>query len=314
MTAVLFVATALVIALACLILWVLRTWRLAALAGFILALLAIAAEAPRAATELWGQTVPGIVAATQETLRLESVRASGARSSHYNPKHRFGAIVCYRLPGAPGLGASTPLDPAIQAAIGETPSEADRTCRQTPGPDILRQTEIRLDEATYDATQTGTAVTLRVLQPLGLLEWAWPLDAPLLPWLARPSLGSGTRIALPAEILGITIDPRGRTLLTRRTHDYAVPIAHVRLRYQPPGHPAGVEGFDTVDGPSVTTLAAGSRVTISLDPAAPRSSTLSGVTRTYWWRNSLGEVLVALAIATAVLIAVLVIRQHRRPA
>ena len=126
MTAVLFVATALVIALACLILWVLRTWRLTALAGFILTLLAIVAEAPRAATELWGQTVPGIVAATQETLRLESVRASGARSSHYNPKHRFGAIVCYRLPGnpglgAPGLGASAPLDPAIQAAIGETP-------------------------------------------------------------------------------------------------------------------------------------------------------------------------------------------------
>ena len=314
MTAVLFVATALVIALACLILWVLRTWRLAALAGFILALLAIVAEAPRAATEFWGQTVPGIVAATQETLRLESVRAAGARSSHYNPKHRFGAIVCYRLPGTPGLGASTPLDPAIQAAIGETPSEADRTCRQTPGPDILRQTEIRLDEATYDATQAGTAVTLRVLQPLCLLEWAWPLDAPLLPWLARPSLGSGTRIALPAEILDITIDARGRTLLTRRAHDYAVPIAHVRLRYQPPGHPAGVEGFDTVDGPSVTTLAAGSRVTISLDPAAPRSPTLSGVTRTYWWRNSLGEVLVVLAIATAVLIAVLVIRQRRRPA
>ena len=134
MTAVLFVATALVIALACLILWVTRTWRLAALAGFILALLAIVAEAPRAATELWGQTVPGLIAATQETLRLESVRASGARSSHYNPKHRFGAIVCYRLPGNPGLGAGAPLDPAIQAAIGEPPSEADRTCRQTPRP------------------------------------------------------------------------------------------------------------------------------------------------------------------------------------
>ncbi len=314
MSAVLFVTIALLVALACLILWILRTWRLVALAGFILALLATIAEAPRAATELWGQTIPGIVAATQETLRLESVRAAGARSTHYNPKHRFGAIVCYRLPGNPGLGAGAPIDPAIRAAIGETETEADRTCRQTPGADILRQTEIRLDEATYDATRAGTAVTLRVLQPLGLLEWAWPIDAPLLPWLARPSIGSATRIALPAEILGITIDPRGRTLLTRRAHEYAVPIAHVRLRYQPPGHPAGVEGFDTVDAPSVATLTAGSRVTITPDPASPRSPTIGGVTRSYWWRNSLGEVLVVLAIAVAALIAVLVIRRRRRPA
>ena len=58
----------------------------------------------------------------------------------------------------------------------------------------------------------------------------------------------------------------------------------------------------------------GSRVTITLDPAPPRSPTLTGVSRTYRWRNSLGEVLVALAIAAAVLIAVLVFRVRRRPA
>ncbi len=151
-----------------------------------------------------------------------------------------------------------------------------------------------------------------MLQPLGLLEWAWPMDAPVLPWLPRPSLTSFTRIALPAEIVAITIDARGRTLLTRRAHDYAVPIAHVRLRYVPPGHPAGVEGFDTVDAPSVATLAAGSRVTISFYPTVPRSPTLSVATRSYWWRNSLVEVLIAAGIVAVVLIAVIAVRQRRR--
>ena len=64
-------------------------------------------------------------------------------------------------------------------------------------------------------------------------------------------------------------------------YDYAVPIAHVRLRYQPPGHPADVEGFDTVDACSVAALVAGSRVIIALDPAIPRSPSLSGATRSY---------------------------------
>lgn len=137
------------------------------------------------------------------------------------------------------------------------------------------------------------------------------MDAPLLPWLAQPALASGPRIALPAEIVSITIDARGRTLLTRRAHDYAVPIANVRLRYQPSGHPAGVEAFDTVDACSVAALVAGSRVTIALDPAIPRSPTLSGATRSYWWRNSLFEVLIVAGIVAVVLIAVIAIRRPR---
>lgn len=312
MPAVVFVSLALAVAGTCALLWLLRRWRLAALAGFILALIATVAEGPRAATELWGNRTIGIVAATAESLRLELVQASGTRNTHYNPKHRFGATVCYRAPGSPGLGAGAPLDPAIQAAIGEAPTPADRFCHAVPGEGTLRQTEIRLDEATYEATRPGQPVTLSLLRPFGILEWAWPIDAPLLPWLARPSFHTGPHHAVPAEVLDITIDRRGRTLLNRRAHDLAVPIAHVRLRYAPNSHPGGVEGIDTVDAPAVAHLAAGQLVTVSYSENTPRAPRLPGVTRDYWWRNSIGEVLVAAALLVTLVAVAVILRRRRR--
>ncbi len=314
MTAALFVAIALAAALAALLLLVARRWRIPALFILALAVLAVVAEGPRAAAELWGERLPGVLASTRETLRLESLRATGQRSSHYHPKHHFGAIVCYRAPGAPGLGAVNLPDPAILAAIGETPGEADRLCRTAPGQGVLRQTEIRLDEASHDTARPGQAVMLHLLRPLGLLEWAWTTDAPLLPWLARPRWSSGTMAAVPAEIVSITIDARGRTLLSRRAHDYAVPIAHVRLRYAPPGHPAGLEGIDTVDAPSVAHLAPGTRVTATVAADAPRAPRLAGATRTYWWRNHVVEAAIALALVAGLVGLVLLLRRRRRRA
>ncbi len=333
MTAFLFVAFALAAALAALLLLIARRWRIAALFVLVLALIAAMAEGPRAAAELWGEQVPGVLAATRESLRLENVRATGLRSSHYNPKHRFGAIVCYHGPGAPGLGAATLPDPAVLAAIGEVPGEADRICRTAPGQGVLpqgvlpqgllpqgllpegvlRQVEIRLDEASHDAARPGQAVMLHVLRPLGLLEWAWITDAPLLPWLARPRWGTGAAIPVQAEVLSITIDRRGRSLLSRRPHDYAVPIAHVRLRYTPPSHQAGVEGVDTVDFPSVAHLAPGSRLAATISADAPRTPRLSHATRTYWWRNHVVEAAIALAlVAGLVALAIFLRRRQRR--
>lgn len=316
MTAILFVLICLSVAIVCLVLWLTRNWRLLALAGLILAFLGMLAEGPRAAAELWGSRLPGVVAATEESLRLETVRSSGSRTTHYNPRHRFGAIVCYRAAGTPGLGAGAPIDPAIQATIGEAETNANRLCRAVPGVGVLRQTEIRLDAATYDATNPGQVVTLTLLRPFGLLEWAWSVDAPLLPWLPRPNLGGGgPRVAVAAQVVSITIDPHGRTLLSRRAHPYAVPIAHVRLRYAPPGHPAGVEGVDSVDAPSVAHLAAGSPITITVAADAPRTPLLVGVTRSYWWRNFIGEALVAIGIIgvfIAVIAVIAVIRRRRR--
>jgi hypothetical protein len=307
-----FVLAALAAALGALVLLLWRPGRIPALLILILALLAIIAEGPRAAAELAGQRLPGIVAATRETLRLESVRASGQRSSHYHPKHRFGAIVCYHAPGAPGLGAATLPDPAVLAAIGETPGEADRLCRTAPGQGILRQAEVKLDEATHDATTAGQAVMLHVLRPFGLLEWAWTTDAPLLPFLPRPRWGGGAETAVAAEVVSITIDPRGRTLLNRRAHDYAVPIAHVRLRYAPPGHPAGVEGVDAVDAPSVAHLAPGSRVQARITADAPRAPRLAGAARTYWWRNHVMDTAIALALLAGLIALAVILRRRRR--
>ena len=109
------------------------------------------------------------------------------------------------------------IDPAILAAVDETESAADRRCRQAPGSGILRQTQVRLDEASFDAAAPGRTVMLRRLRPFGLLEWTWPVDAPLLPMLPRPRLSSdGPRIAVPAQVTAITVDTRGRGLLTAR--------------------------------------------------------------------------------------------------
>lgn len=314
MAALPFVLAALAAAVAALFLLLRRRWRIPALFVLVLALLAIVAEGPRAASELAGERLPGIVAATRETLRLETMRATRQRSSHYAPKHRFGAIVCYRAAGAPGLGAAALPDPAVLAAIDETPGEADRICRTAPGQGELRQAEIQLDEATHDATLAGQAVMLHVLRPFGLLEWAWTTDAPLLPWLARPRWGGGGETAVAAEVVSVTIDARGRTLLSRRAHDYAVPIAHVRLRYAPPGHPGGVEGVDAVDAPSVAHLAPGSRVQARVAAGAPRAPCLDGAARTYWWRNHVVEAAIALALAAGLVALVILLRRRRRTA
>ena len=285
--------------------------RIAAAFAVILALLAIIAEAPRAGAELWGTRLPGTIVATQESLRLESVRASNQRSSHYTPRHRFGAMVCYRAPGTPGFGAAPLPDPAIQAAIGEAPTEPERRCRATPGDGIPRTAEIRLTEAAHDAARPGQPVTLHVWRPLGLLEWTWIDGAPLLPWLPRPAWGAAPAGSFPAEIVAITIDPRGRTLLNRRAHDYAVPIAHVRLRYTPPNH-AQVEGIDTVDAPSVAHLAPGHQVTIALSAAAPRAPHLHGASRSYWWRNQATDLAIVAALLAAVAAVIIVWRRRAK--
>jgi len=315
MTATLLVCTAAaILVLALLILAARPPWWLSlpALILGVTSLLVLVAEGPHAAAEVWGERLVGVVAATQESVRVESARASGARTSHTVVRHRFGAIVCYRAPQAPGLGAGAPIDPAILAAIGETETAADRHCRQAPGSGILRQTQVRLDEASFDAAQPGQTLMLRRLRPLGLLEWTWPVDAPLLPMLPRPRLGGdGPRVAIPAQVTAITVDQRGRGLLSRRAYDYAVPVAYVRLRYAPPGHPAGVEGVDTADAPSVSALAVGSPALVTVAAAAPREPRLLGVERTYWWRNVLVEALTLVGLIATVLI-ILGVRQRRR--
>lgn len=313
MTATLLVLTALLVIGASLFLLVARRLWFIALPAAILGLLVVVAEGPRAAAELWGDRVVGIIAATQESLRLETMRASGARVSHDSVQHRFGAIVCYRTGGNPGIGAAAPLDPAIKAAIGETPSAMERLCQQAPGTAVLRQTEIRLDESAHDAETPGRLVTLNLLRPLGVLEWAWPVDAPLLPMLPRTNIGSGgaTR-TLTAEVVSIAIDPKGRSPISRRARDYAVPIAHVRLRYTPPGLPTPVEGIDSVDAPSVAHLAQGARTAISIATNAPRQPAILDASRTYWWRNPASELLMLAGVVLVVLGAWLLWRRRRR--
>ncbi|WP_295584122.1 hypothetical protein [uncultured Lamprocystis sp.] len=319
MTATLLVFTAAAIAVLAVVLLAARLLWWLALPALILALLAMVAEGPHAAAEIWGERLPGVVAATQSSVQVETARARGARTSHLVVRHRFGAIVCYRAPDAPGLGAGTPIDPAILAAVGEPLSAADQRCWQAPGSGILRQTQVRLDEAAFDAAVPGQEVMLRRLRPFGWLEWTWPVDAPLLPMVPRPRFGSdGPRVAVPAQVMAITIDRKGRGLLSRWAQPYAVPVAWVRLRYVPPGHPdgvegvEGVEGVDQVDAPSVSGLAPGSAVRVTVAAEAPRAPWLVGVERTYWWRNVLVDALTIIGLLSVALIVVGVRKRRRR--
>ena len=114
MTATLLVCTAAtILVLALLILSARPPWWLAlpALTLSVLGLLVMVAEGPHAAAEIWGERLEGVVAATQASVLVESARSSGARASHMVVRHRYGAIVCYRAPDAPGLGASVPDRP-----------------------------------------------------------------------------------------------------------------------------------------------------------------------------------------------------------
>ncbi len=291
-----------------------RLWFIALPAAF-LGLLVVVAEGSRAAAELWGERVVGIIAATRESLRLETMRPAGSLVSHASVQHRFGAIVCYRANGNPGIGAGAPIDPAIKAAIGEALSAMDTLCQKAPGSLVLRQTEVQLDESAHDAETPGRLVTLVLLRPFGLLEWAWPVDAPLLPMLPRPSMGSaGASQVLTAEVMAITIDTKGRSPISRRSQDYAIPVAYVRLRYTPPGMPVQIEGIDTVDAPTVAHLAPGARIPISVAAGTPRQPDISGASRTYWWRNPASEILMLAGVVVVVLITWFVWRSCRRSA
>ena len=313
MTATVLVVFAFVIMLACLGLLLARRLWWVTLPGLILSFLAIVAEGPRAAAEVWGIKVPGIVVATQESLRLETKRASGSRTSHYSVQHRYGAIVCYRAAGSPGLGAGAPIDTAIKIAIGEAETIADALCKDAPGTEILRQTEVRLTEATHDAAVIGRPVTLVLLRPFGLLEWAWPVDAPLLAILSLPRFGGdGPRRPVMAEVVSITVDTHGRSLLTRRGADFAVPVAYVRLRYTLAGHPGTVEGIDIVDAASVSRLSVGSRVAVTVGENAPRQPLLDQATRGYWWRNPASELAILAVVILGLIAIVIVVRRRRR--
>lgn len=314
MSATLFVLVALCSMALGLLLWSLKIWRLAALALVVVALLAIVAEGPHAAAELWGVRVPGIVADTQESARVETARASGSHVAHESIQHRFAARVCYRAEGSPGLGAGTPVDPAIQAAIGEPVSPADRRCREAAGDGVLRQAEVRLDAATFDATPPGTRLTLLQWRPFGLFERVWPADGPLLPFLPRLDLQSGgpTR-PVTGEIVAIDPDTRGRTLLSRYARELAVPRALVRLRYALPGHRSPVEGVDIVDLAAVADLKPGMTVPLAIREHAPREPRLVGLERSHRWRNPLGDLL-GLAVVLTLLAggALLYARLRRR--
>ena len=305
MTAPLLVLIAAAVFVLALLMLVLRLLPWLALPALILSLLVVIAEGPRAATEIWGERVEGVVAATEASVKVETANPGGSRTSHTGVRHRFGALVCYRAPGPPGLGAATPTDPAILAAVGETLSDADRHCHAAPGDGILRQSRVRLDEASFDAEVPGRPVMLRTFRPFGLLEWTWPIDAPLLPMLPRPTLGGkGTRVAVQAEVTDIRIDARGRGLLSRRAQDYAVPVAYVSLRYAPPGHPDGVEGVDKVDAPSVSGWAPGTPVVVTVSADSPRAPHLVGVERSHPWRNVRTDVLTLAGIIAVVLLVI----------
>lgn len=317
MTATLLVLTALALIAAGLSLLLARRLWFIALPAAILGLLVVVAEGPRAAAELWGERVDGIIAATRESLRLETTRPSGTRVSHDSVQHRFGAIVCYRSAGNPGIGAGAPIDPAIKAAIGEAPTAMDVLCQKAPGSLVLRQTEVRLDESAHDAETPGRLVTLLLLRPFGLLEWAWPVDAPLLPMLPRPWAGpgrgsTGATQTLTAEVVSITIDTKGRSPISRRAQDYAIPVAHVRLRYAPAGLPTPVEGIDSIDAPSMAQLTPGARIAITVAPGAPRQPAIVGATRGHWWRNPASEILALAGVIAVVVVAWVLWRRRGR--
>lgn len=311
MTASLLVLTACLMVVGGITLLIAHRLRWIALTAVILALLVIAAEAPRAGAELWGIRVDGVIAATQESLRLETRRAGGSRTSHHAISHQFGVSVCYRLANAPGIGVGAPMDPAVLTAVGEAVSAADRLCAQAPGQAVLRQAEIGLDERAHDAEIVGRPVSVLVWRPLGLFEWAWSIDAPLLPMLPRPRLDSGPEQTLEAEVVAITVDTRGRSPISRRARDYAIPVAYVRLRYVLPNQPAGLEGVDAVDAPSVDRLGVGARVSVVVNEATPRRPSITGASRSHWWRNPASEILIVVVILALVVGTWLLLRRRR---
>ncbi len=71
-----------------------------ALPALILGVLVSVAEGPHAAADLWGERLDGVVVATQESVRVETARASGTRTSRQVVRHRYGLMcaTAHRMP------------------------------------------------------------------------------------------------------------------------------------------------------------------------------------------------------------------------
>lgn len=278
MTAILTVALGLFLGLAGLVLLLRRGWR--AMVGLILLIcgpIAAVATLPQAWVALAGQSVPGVVA------ELEERATAHQRRGWWGERRSFRVGVCYRLPERPGLGVEVPF--ADLLGQDRVPSP----CATLAGDGPERIARVRYSEAAFDRLRPGMPVLVQVARIGDVLEVAYAADAPVLPWLPRPwsAPASGSVVTARAEVVEVTRQDRGVMRGGASGSFLAVPLAHVRLRFTPPGAATPVEVIDRVDADWRPDLAQGAMLDVTFDAALPREAMIVNAGRSHQWRNLL---------------------------
>ena len=105
---------------------------------------------------------------------------------------------------------------------------------------------------------------------------------------------------------------RPRTSNTRRAVRVFQPYALVELQFVPAGQTEPVVAVEAVDADSVPGLLAGGMVAITYGATDPRGARIVGGRRTYFWKNLLGLVAVAIALAAVGVVGFIFSRFVRR--
>ncbi len=273
--------------------------RLGPLGGIVLlvALIVALAEGAHAWVDLYGRPVEGVIAA-----KSEAATASRGSYGSWSISHSYVAQLCYRLPELALLGVAPVWGRPDQEPEGPARLAAER-CAGAPGDGMLRSTGVKLDEMTFDHLRPGDRTRARVGRPFDILEFAWPVGAPVLPWLPRVHLGdAGPVLVASARIVHVDVVAQGR-YDEGQAVDLFQPFDLVRLRYMALGRPDPVEAVDKIDHGSVAGLAAGATVQISYPQSEPRDARILGGSRRYFWLNPLVDWGTELGLAALVILA-----------
>lgn len=299
MAAVLTVALGLLAGLIGILLLFRRGWlALPGLALVICGPLAAFLTLPQAWVMLRGQPVLAVVTA------LDERAVARQRRGWWGESRRYDVQLCYRFAAPPAFGVNAPAIELLE------PDPTSRRCASLPGDQPPRLVRLRYDEESYDRLALDMPALVQVAIPGGLVELAYPVDAPVLPWLPRPwgKSASGMTATAQAQVLEITVQRRGpSTGGGQGGQELSVPVAHVRLRYTPPGRDQPVELVDAIDADGAASLAVGDAVMVRFDPAQPRAAQILGATRRHaaslWLDYALGGGLVLIVVATFLLLA-----------
>ncbi len=193
-----------------------------------------------------------------------------------------------------------PEGPARAAAV---------RCGEAPGSGMLRSTNVKLDEVTFDRTAPGDRVPVRVSRPWEVLELAWPVGAPVLPWLPRLRWpGATPGLVAIARIVHVDVETQGRYAHGQRV-ELAQPFDLVRLRYPVPDRAEPVESVDKIDHGSLAGLVEGASVRVAYTRDDPRDARILGASRRYRWLNPIVDIGTEIGLAALLLLVIVSLRR-----